>query len=238
MHVGYLGRNIWLKKRLRAWHIKKKTINVKNFGGTPLVCIPSVPWTCPICPVICPVCPADVLPLEFESPHKSAQTSRVSLGSPEFFPGTLPGSSDHQMPLLDFSYRLFLHKSKKPSTRVSKRVPGVHGKRGLERGWQKRLAKGWRKVGEGLATGWRGVGEGLADFLAPSNFGIPEVPVNREPKVHTNFFCTKFLNTPRGPGHPGKILGTSQTPLFETPGRQTFEGGHELFGHHPCASRR
>ena len=62
--------------------------------------------------------------------------------------------------------------TKKPIARVSKRVPGVHGKRGLERGWQKRLAKGWRKVGEGLAKGWHRVGEGLADFLAPSNFGI------------------------------------------------------------------
>ena len=30
-------------------------------------------------------------------------------------------------------------------------------KRGLERGWQKRLAKGWQKVGEGLAKGWRRV---------------------------------------------------------------------------------
>ena len=44
---------------------------------------------------------------------------------------------------------------KKPLTHVSKRVPGVHGKRGLERGWQKRLAKGWRKLGEGSANGWR-----------------------------------------------------------------------------------
>ena len=35
---------------------------------------------------------------------------------------------------------------KKLLTNVSKRVPGVHGKRGLERGWQKRLAKGWRRV--------------------------------------------------------------------------------------------
>ena len=41
----------------------------------------------------------------------------------------------------------------------------------------KELAKGWRGVGEGLAKGWRRVGEGLADFLAPSNFGIPEAPV-------------------------------------------------------------
>ena len=51
---------------------------------------------------------------------------------------------------------------KKQLTRVSKPVPGVHGKRGLERGWQKRLAKGWRKVGEGLAQGWHRVGERLA----------------------------------------------------------------------------
>ena len=57
----------------------------------------------------------------------------------------------------------------------------------------------------------------------------------RERKMHTNFFCTNFLSTPRGPGHAGKIPGTSQTPLLETQGRQTFEGGHELFGHHPFA---
>ena len=39
----------------------------------------------------------------------------------------------------------FLPTAEKPLT-VSKRVPGPHGKRGLERGWQKRLAKGWRWV--------------------------------------------------------------------------------------------
>ena len=53
--------------------------------------------------------------------------------------------------------------------------------------------------------------------------------------IRTNFFGINFLNTPRGPGHPGKIPGTSQIPLFETQGRQTFEGEHELFGHHPFA---
>ena len=42
-------------------------------------------------------------------------------------------------------------RTKKLLTRVSERVPGAHGRRGLERGCQKRLAKGWRKVGEGLA---------------------------------------------------------------------------------------
>ena len=70
-----------------------------------------------------------------------------------------------------------------PLTSVSKRVSGVHGKRGLERGWQKRvgkgLAKGWRGLGKGLAKGWRRVGKGLADFLAPSDFGIPEAPFQR-----------------------------------------------------------
>ena len=50
--------------------------------------------------------------------------------------------------------------------------------------------------------------------------------------MHTNFFCTNFLNTPRGLGHPSKIPGTSQIPLFETQGRQTFERGHELFDPH------
>ena len=79
--------------------------------------------------------------------------------------------------LVIFTSPIKVGKSKQPLTSVSKRVPGVHGKRGLERGWQKRLAKGWRRVGEGLAQGRRRVGAGLADFLAPSNFGIPEVPV-------------------------------------------------------------
>ena len=57
----------------------------------------------------------------------------------------------------------------------------------------------------------------------------------KERKMYTNFLSTNFWNTPRGPGHPGKIPGTSQIPLFETQGRQTFEGGHEVFGHHPFA---
>ena len=56
--------------------------------------------------------------------------------------------------------------SKKPFTRVSKQVPGVHGKRGVGGGLAEKvgkgLAKGWRGVGEGLARGWRRVGKGLA----------------------------------------------------------------------------
>ena len=54
-------------------------------------------------------------------------------------------------------------------------------------------------------------------------------------KMRTKFFCTNFLNTARGPGHPGKIPGTSRIPFFKTQGRQSFEGGHEVFGHHPFA---
>ena len=57
----------------------------------------------------------------------------------------------------------------------------------------------------------------------------------RERKMRTNFFCTTFLNTPRVLGYPGKIPGTSQIPLLETQGRQTFEGGHEVFDPHPSA---
>ena len=59
--------------------------------------------------------------------------------------------------------------SKKPLTRVSKRVPGVYGKEGLKRGWQKRLAKGWQRFGEGLAQGWRRVG-GFPCTLQYCNF--------------------------------------------------------------------
>ena len=52
--------------------------------------------------------------------------------------------------------------SKKPLTRVSTPAPGVHRKRGLERGWQNRLAKGWQK---GLAerVGRKGWQKGLAE---------------------------------------------------------------------------
>ena len=47
--------------------------------------------------------------------------------------------------------------------------------------------------------------------------------------MNTNFFCTDFLDTPRNLGHPGNIPGTSQVPSLETQGKQTFEGGCELF---------
>ena len=55
--------------------------------------------------------------------------------------------------------------------------------------------------------------------------------------MRTNLFCTNFLNILKGPGHPSKIPGTSQVPPFQTQGRQTFEGGRELFDHHPSHGR-
>ena len=69
-----------------------------------------------------------------------------------------------------------------------KRVPGVYGKKGLERGFQKRLAKGWRKFGEWLAQDWRRVGEGLADFPALSNSEFP-----RRPFRDTGLWLNGFL---------------------------------------------
>ena len=56
--------------------------------------------------------------------------------------------------------------------------------------------------------------------------------------MRTNFFGTNFLSTPRGPGHPGTIPGTSQIPSVETQGKQTFEGGHGLFDPHPLSRGR
>ena len=77
--------------------------------------------------------------------------------------------------------------------------------------------------------------EGPENCQNISEIATPSVspPENRELKMRTNFLSTNFWNTPRGPGYPGKIPGTSQIPLFETQGRQTFEGEHEVFGHHP-----
>ena len=124
-----------------------------------------------------------------------------------------PGASDC-VPELGFA--------KKPLTSVSKRVPAVHGKRGLERGWQKRLAKGWRKVGEGLATGklakgWRRVSGfsctlqfrnsrgarletwvcdsmGFASWLLHANSWIcyPQLP---DHPCKNGMHCTSFCNT-------------------------------------------
>ena len=67
--------------------------------------------------------------------------------------------------------------TKKQLTHVSKRVPIAHGKRGLGRGWQKRLAKGWRRVGTGLAKGWQGLAKGWRLSLHSPIFQLLLTPV-------------------------------------------------------------
>ena len=53
--------------------------------------------------------------------------------------------------------------------------------------------------------------------------------LHRERKMRKNFFYTHFLNTPGNPGHPGKIPGTWQIPLFETPRKTNFQGRARTF---------
>ena len=61
-------------------------------------------------------------------------------------------------------------------------------------------------------------------------------------RLSTNFFCWHklsehptgpFRNTPRVRDVPAKLLGHPRFPPCETKGKQTFEGGNELFDHHP-----
>ena len=47
----------------------------------------------------------------------------------------------------------------------------------------------------------------------------------------------KLFEHPLGPGHPGKIPGTSQALSLEALGKQTFEGGNERFDPHPFACK-
>ena len=61
-------------------------------------------------------------------------------------------------------------------------------------------------------------------WLTPSNW--VSLRLGNEKCART--FLAQTFWTPPG-------SGTSQIPLFKTQGRQTFEGGHELFGHHPFA---
>ena len=84
---------------------KKKPINIKNFGGTP--------------PGVRPVCPGDTSHLSRDMSRLSrghsvplvhinqAQMSQVSLGRPEFVPGTPPGHPTAKFLCVIFLYRFF-----------------------------------------------------------------------------------------------------------------------------------
>ena len=118
-------------------------------------------------------------------------------------------------------------KSKKPLTRVSKPVPGVHGKRGLERGRQRRLAKGWRNVGEGLAKGWRvslhppirnSGGTHLEDLVCDSMVnGEPPNPYNLSEK-YWRYTSNLYRSTPICNAVPRWLLrlrfGDRETPQY------------------------
>ena len=83
---------------------RKKPINIKNFGGTP--------------PGVRPVCPGDTShlsrdmsrlshPFSIDLHINQAQMSQVSLGRPEFVPGTPPGRPTAKFLYLIFLYRFF-----------------------------------------------------------------------------------------------------------------------------------
>ena len=87
---------------------KKNPINIKNFGGTP--------------PGVRPVCPGDTshlshdmsrlsrgqsVPLVIDLHINQSQMSQVSLGRPEFVPGTPPGHPTAKFLYFDFSLSVF-----------------------------------------------------------------------------------------------------------------------------------
>ena len=47
--------------------------------------------------------------------------------------------------------------------------------------------------------------------------------------MNTNFFLTNFVNTPQGPGRPGKVPGTSQVPSLRNPRKTNLRGRRETF---------
>ena len=70
---------------------------------------------------------------------------------------------------------------------------------------------------------------------APHLYGSTFGKILRERKTRMQLFFAQLFEHPQGSGHPGNIPGTSQVPPFETQGRQTFKGGHELFDPNPFA---
>ena len=87
---------------------RKKPINIKNFGGTP-------PGVRPVCPGdtshlsrdMSPSVPGTFCPFCIDSHINQAQMSQVSLGRPEFVPGTPPGHPTAKFLYVAFLYRFF-----------------------------------------------------------------------------------------------------------------------------------
>ena len=83
---------------------KKKTNKHKEFWrDTARFMSRLSPGHVPSVPSSVPSVPRTFCPLNVNFHINRPKTSRVSLGRPEFIRGTLPGHSDHQIPLCDFS---------------------------------------------------------------------------------------------------------------------------------------
>ena len=95
LSVDFLGERKKTNKHKEFWRDTPWRVSRLSSGNVPSVpsYVPSVPRT--------------FCPLNWNCPDNSAQTSRVSLGRPEFIPGTLPGHSDHQISLCDLSLSFF-----------------------------------------------------------------------------------------------------------------------------------
>ena len=72
----------------------------------------------------------------------------------------------------------------------------------------------------------------LSEFSLPKQYSRNSIL--RERKMRTNIFWHNniFKHPPRVRDIVAKFPGHHQIPLFKTQGRQTFEGEHEVFGHH------
>ena len=133
---------------------EKKTINIKNFGGTP--------------PGVRPVCPGDTshlsrdvsrlakgtfCPFSIDLHINQAQMSQVSLGRPEFLPGTPPGHPTAKFLYLIFLYRFFFSPLQGPPIL---RVPKTgHGEVWVYRGTGKHPAEcGANNLGEIPQRNW------------------------------------------------------------------------------------
>ena len=89
---------------------KRKTINIKNFGGTLPLLDRNHPGACPVCPVeMSCVCPADILSNLCGSAHTSGRDIPGVPGTaPQTVPRRLQRDADHQIPLCLFCYQGFL----------------------------------------------------------------------------------------------------------------------------------
>ena len=86
---------------------KEKTNKHKEFWrDTPWrACVPSVPWTCPICPVLCPICPAEFCSLNWNFHINRPKRRGCPWDVPNLSLGRFRG-----IPTTKFLYVIFLYR--------------------------------------------------------------------------------------------------------------------------------